>query len=216
MTNKIFPECETLPARFMDEVRGLPESALDRRRPEKGWGGWSIREQVSHTAYIPYLVFLQIWGAALFGENIPAEVERADTGAADRMLDPRRFHRMEDILGALSEGFVLIRRIVDEHSPEALREKVLPRRIDPERTWASGESVREYFETLVLPAHSEGIWRDAEDPNLLHQTLECSVRHVFWEAWVHLKTVQLHKSAEGLPTGPPVPETGYVALLRWD
>ena len=216
MTNKIFPECETLPARFMDEVRGLPEDVLDRRRPEKGWGGWSIREQVSHTAYIPYLVFLQIWGADLFGEDIPAEADRADTGGADRMLDPRRFHRIEDILMALSEGFALIRRIIEAQPPGALREKVLPRRIGPERTWANGESVRDYFETLVLPAHSEGIWRDSEDPDLLHQTLECSVRHVIWEAWVHLKTVQLHKIAEGLPIGPPPPDTGYVALLKWD
>lgn len=42
------------------------------------------------------------------------------------------------------------------------------------------------------------------------------MRHIIWEALVHLKTIQMHKAAEGLPTGPPVSEEGYVKLLEWD
>ena len=213
---EIFPEYETLPVAFAEEVRGLSNEVLDRRQPDKGWGEWSIREQVSHTAWIPYLVFLGIWGPTLFGENIPSEAIRIDNDGADRMLDPNRFHDIEDILEALQDGFDLGCQILEPETLGTLREKVLPRHIPPDRTWATGEKVRDYFETLVLPAHKVGVWRDDHDPDLFYQTLECSMRHVLWEAFTHLKTIQLHKIAAELPIGPPAPEVGYTPLLAWD
>ena len=104
----IFPEFNTIPRLITDEVRGLSVDVLTRRRPEKGWGGWSISEQVSHVAWIPYLIFRVIWGEILYGEAASEEAVRAKTGGADRLLDPARFHLMADILGELEENFVYV------------------------------------------------------------------------------------------------------------
>lgn len=214
---EIFPEYTWIAGAFAEEVRGLSEAVLDRRRPDRGWGAWSIREQVSHTARVPFLVFVEIWGDMLFGEKLP--VDRSiylDGGGTDRMMNPAHFPELEDLLAALSKGFGLGWEILDGETLGSMREKVLPRRVDPERRWANGERVRDYFENLVLKAHADGIWRDDSDPDLFHQTLECTMRHVLWEAFTHLKTIQLHKIAEGLPIGAPAPEVGYTPLLAWD
>lgn len=212
----IFPEFNTIYRLFEDEARGLPAEALARRRPEKGWGGWSISEQVSHTAWIPYLVFCVIWREVLFGGEEPPHLDRAETGGADRMLDPARFHEMPDLLGALKDGFGLGWEILGRETLGSMRGKSLARDVNPGRAWASGERVIDYFERLVVPAHKVGLKRDENDPYVFHQTLECAMRHIIWEALVHLKTIQMHKAAEGLPTGPPAPEEGYAALLEWD
>jgi hypothetical protein len=214
---EVFPEYATLFDAFEVEIRGLSDEVIDKRRPEHGWGGWSIREQVSHTARVPYLVLLEIWGEILFGGNLPLDKSvYMDSGRADRMMNPAHFPAMDDLLAALSGGFALGWDILERETLGSMREKVLPRRIDPRRKWANGERVRDYFETLVLPAHKIGIWRDEKDPDLFHQTLECAMRHILWEAFTHLKTIQLHKISEGLPTGPPAPEVGYTPLLNWD
>ncbi len=214
---EIFPEYATLFGAFEEEVRRLPGEVIDKRRPEHGWGGWSIREQVSHTAWIPYLIFLEIWGSTLFGDELPLDKSiYVDTGGADRMMNPARFPEFDDLLAALSGGFALGWEILEGETLGSMREKVLPRSIGPERVWATGETVRDYFETLVLPAHKTGIWRDENDPDLFHQTFECAVRHILWEAFAHLKTIQLHKIAAGLPIGPPAPEVGYTPLLSWE
>ncbi len=214
---EIFPEYQTLPGAFADEVRGLSEEALGRRRPEHGWGGWSIREQVSHTARVPHLVLLEIWGGMLFGENFPLDRSvYMDSGGTDRMMNPARFPGMDDLLEALAGGFSLGWDILGGETLASMRGKVLPRRIDPERRWANGERVRDYFENLVLPAHETGLWRDENDPDLFHQTLECAMRHILWEAFTHLKSIQLHKISESLPIGTPAPEVGYIPLQNWD
>jgi len=212
----IFPEFNTIPRLFEEEVRGLPKAALARHRPEKGWGGWSISEQVSHAAWIPYLIFCVIWRETLFGDETPPHLDRTDTGGADRMLDPGRFYEMPNLLGARGDGFALGWILLGRETLGSMREKVLARDVNPDRQWATGERVIDYFEQLVAPAHKVGLRRDENDPYIFHQTFECAMRHIIWEALVHLKTIQMHKAAEGLPTGPPVSEEGYVKLLEWD
>lgn len=212
---EVFPEFGAISGLFSAEVEGLGEDILDRRRPEKGWGGWSIREQVSHVAWIPYLIFHIYWGEIIFGKFPDETAVRTYTGGADRMLDPVSYRRMPEILGVLEEGFGEGWDVLGRETLGSLREKTLPRRIDPDRTWATGERVIDYFETLVLPAHRTGLRRDEKDPCLFHQTLESAMRHIVWEAFVHLKTIQHHKAAEGLPAAATVPEERYVSLLEW-
>ncbi|MFQ5691851.1 MAG: hypothetical protein ACE5IM_02240 [Nitrospinota bacterium] len=212
----LFPEYSSLPGMFAEEVRGLAEDVLDRRRPEKGWGLWSIREQVSHVAWIPYLLFLVHWRETLFGEDLPRDITLVQTGGADRMLDPNRFHAMDDLLAALEDGCALGREILEEETRVSLRGKVLHRTVPRDLVWATGERVRDYIEGLVMPAHPGGYWKDDEDPDLFHQTLECALRHFIWEAYVHLKTIQMHKRAEGLAPRVPVPEVGYIPRLVWE
>lgn len=211
----LFPEYGTLPGMFAREAEGLSEETVRRRRPEKGWGGWSIYEQVSHTAWIPYLFFLRMWRPILFPGGAPRDERLADTGGADRMLDPARFPGLADALAAMEDSFALAREVLARETVGSLREKTKSRRVTPDLAWASGERVIDYYEKLVLPAHKIGFWRDADDPELFHQTLECSLRHIVWEAWVHLKTIQKHKEAEGLPPLAAVPEVGFIPLLTW-
>ncbi len=213
---EVFPEFEAIPRLFANEVEGLGDDILDRSRPEKGWGGWSIHEQVSHVAWIPPLIFYVFWKEILFGGAAPPGADRVETGGADRMLDPGRYRRMSEILGVLEAGFGEGWNILGRETLGSLRDKTLARRIEPGRTWATGERAIDYFETLVLPAHRTGLRRDEKDPCLFHQTLESAMRHIVWEAFVHLKTIQHHKAAEGLPAAASVPEEGYVALLEWD
>ncbi|MDA1000375.1 MAG: DinB family protein [bacterium] len=213
---EIFPEYATLPDMFADEVRGLSEAQIDRRYPEKSWGGWSIREQVSHTAWIPYLLFAGHWREILFPESAPPRADRLDTGGADRMLDPKRFHEMRDLLAVFREGCAMAWDLLEKETPGSMQEKILTRETPGDRTWASGESVRDYFEKLVLPAHGPGIRRDKENPDIFYQTLESAFRHFIWEAYVHLKTIQMYRRSFGLPPVSDVPEVGFIPFLTWE
>ena len=212
----LFPEYRTLPRMFAREVEGLSEAQLDRTRPGKSWGAWSIRVQVSHTAYIPYLFFLDLLAPVLFPDGrLPRDKSLASAGGADRRLDPARFHALPDLLAALGDGCALAREILARETPASLQREAA-RPVPRERRWANGERVAGYWESLVLPAHPDGLRRDPKDPEVIHQTLGCAFRHILWEALVHLKTIQAHKRAEGLPPCAEVPEVGYIPRLAWD
>ncbi|MEE9256569.1 MAG: DinB family protein [bacterium] len=213
----LFPEYPRIPSMYADEVEGLPEDLLDRRRPEKGWGRWTVREQVSHVASVFYRWILLRWAPVLFGENLPRDKSLADTGGAERMLDPARFHAMEDLLEALRDGADLVWEVLGAETAASLREKEISDRIDPQaRRPPAGESVREWREKVTLKAHTSGIRIAADDPDLYYYTLEFTVRHMLWEAYAHLKTIQMHKAAEGLPARVEIPEVGYNKILAWD
>ena len=206
-----------MPNMFREEVHGLTDEQLDRHRKDKGWGGWSIREQVSHVAWIPYLHFLLFWGETLFGEGLPRNIELVHASGADRMLDRKNYWTMEQIFFAFDDSCHLAQSILKHETVESLRKKVLARKVSNEMKWPTGESVKEYLETLVIPAHTGGYWKDVEDPNLFHQNLESTFQHCLWEAYVHLKTIQMHKQEEGLEPVSPYPEgEGYIPRLVWD
>ncbi|MEK6709928.1 MAG: DinB family protein [Nitrospinota bacterium] len=197
-------------------MEGLTEAQLDRVRPEKGWGAWSIRVQVSHTAWIPYLFFLDLLAPVFFPDGrLPRDKSLASAGGADRRLDPARFHAMPGLLAALGDGCALAREILARETPASLQREAA-RPVPRGRRWANGESVAAYWENLVLPAHPDGLRRDPARPEVVHQTLGCAFRHILWEALVHLKTIQAHKRAEGLPPCAEVPEVGYIPRLAWD
>lgn len=213
---RVFPEYESLADSFRAETAGLPEELWEWRLPGKSWGGWSIKEQVSHAAWIPYLFFLEFWPSVLYPDALPRDKSLADTGGADRMLDPARFPGASDVLAALDDACALCREILSNETLGTLREKELPRRYSPERRWANGERVIDYLQNLVLPAHKSGFRRDGSDPHLYHQTLECSFRHILWEARVHLITIQEFKRIRGLPIRSEAPRDGFAALLEWE
>ena len=100
----LFPEYPTLGGMYERETTGLTEAQLDTRQPEKSWGAWSIRDQVSHIAFTSHRWFLDIWGETLFGDNFPRDRSIIDTGGADRLLDPARFHELPDLLVAAKDG----------------------------------------------------------------------------------------------------------------
>ena len=213
----LFPDYPRIPPLFAAEVEGLTEAQFDRRRPEKGWGLWSVREQVSHVASVSYRWMLLRWGPALFGEDLPRERSLADTGGAERMMDPARFRAMADLLVALEDAFALAWEILGGETLGSLREKTIAERVPAgSRRPPAYESVRAWRERVTLKAHPGGVWPDAREPDLFHYTLEFTFRHILWEAYAHLKTIQMHKRAEGLPARAALPETGYLKVLSWD
>jgi len=213
----LFPDYPYLAGMYRTEIEGLTEAQLDRTRPEKSWGAWSIRTQVSHMAYVNYRWFLENWGETLFGKDLPRDPAVFDTGGADRTLDPARFRDVSDLLFVLSDGFALAWEILGRETRGSLRAKVLSRRIPPDRAWPSGDRPRAWTENVLLKVHPGGYWRDETDPDLFHFHLEQTFRHVLWEAYAHLRTIQAHKEAEGLDFRVPLDETvGYLSVLEWE
>ena len=212
----VFPEYKNLAGLFRKETDGLPQELLELKLTEKSWGAWSIKEQISHTAWIPYLFFLGFWPPVLYPDCLPRDKSLVDTGGADRMLDPVRFSEFSDVLAALNDACALCREVLSNETLATLREKELPRKYSPDRKWANGERVIDYFQNLVLPAHESGFRKDESDPYLYYQTLECSFRHILWESNVHLITIQAFKRHEGVPIHVNVPRDGYAAMLTWE
>ena len=212
----VFPEYRNLAELFREETDGLPQDLWEWKLPEKSWGAWSIKEQISHTAWIPYLFFLEFWPPVLYPDSLPRDKSLADQGGTDRMLDPVRFPGASDVLAALDDACALCREVLSSETLATLRDKELPRKYSPDRTWANGERVIEYFQNLVLPAHETGFRKDENDPYLYYQTLECSFRHILWESYVHLITIQEFKRIKGLPIHSTVPRDGYAAMLIWE
>ncbi len=212
----IFPEYPAVAGMFAREVEGLSDAQLDAVRPEKSWGNWSIRVQVSHTAWAHYRWYIDNLGEMLFGENLPRDESLLDTGGGDRCLDAKRFHEMPDLLAALQDGTDLVWEILGGETLGSMREKVNVRRIPGGHQWSSGDGLREWTENVTLKAHAKGFWRDETDPDLFHYDLEYVVRHTLWECYAHLRTIQAHKAEMGLPLRNEIPEVGYLKALAWE
>jgi hypothetical protein len=209
-----FPEYPYLAGMYEREVQGLTSAQLDRRRLGKSWGRWSIREQVSHMAFVSYRWFLHYWGETLLGKNLSRDHTLTHTGGTDRLMDPLRFHKMADLLSALRDGFDLAWEILAGETLGSLRQKVRFRPISPDERWPSGDSFRDWTENVVLKVHPNGFWRDETDPDLFHYNLEWTFRHVLWEAYAHLKTIQMHKIEEDLTARVSIPKVGYLTVLQ--
>lgn len=212
----LFPEYPHIPGMYAEEVLGLTDAQLDHIRPEKSWGHWSIRTQVSHVAWACYRWFLFRWGPVLFGENPPRDKSLADTGGADRVLNPARFHAMPDLLSTLADACDMIWDILTKETLGSMREREIVDRVQKAPIGPLKEDMREWRKRVALRVHPNGVWIDPDDPDLFHYTLEYTFRHVLWECYAHLKTIQMHKKAEGLPSKVQIPDVGYLTILTWE
>lgn len=213
---KIFSEYPEIPGMVEKEIQGLTDDQLDIVRPEKSWGAWSIRRQVSHIAYAHYRWFLDIWGATLFGDNPPRDKNLIDTGGTDRLMDPKRFYEMQDLLAAVQDASTFAWEILGNETLGSLREKKQSRHIPEDHQWSTGDGLREWTENIVMKAHPRGFWKDENNSDLYHYDLEQTFRHVLWEAYAHLKTIQAHKQAMGHSVQVDIPVVGYVKYLKWE
>ncbi len=214
---EIFPEYALLPEMYASEVEGLSQGQLDLKQAGKSWGLWSIREQVSHMGYVNYRWFLEVWGKSLFGEDLPRPKSLYDTGGADRLLDPERFHEVDGLLSAFEDGCRLALDILKNETPESLREKTKQREAPQDYKWPSGDRYIDWLENVVLKTHPDGFWRDESRDDLFHYNLEWTFRHVLWEAYAHLKTIQMHKRSQGIGVKVALDESvGYLAALTWE
>jgi len=213
---ELFPDYPRVPALYRAEVEGLTEAQLDRRRPEKSWGLWSVRDQVSHMASVPYRWILNRWGGILFGDGLPRDPELLRTGFSGRMMNPARFHAIGDLLAAQEDAFALAWEVLGRETRGSMRAKEITERLPPgARRPPAYEDVRAWRELSIKP-HPTGAWLDPADPDLFHFDLEYTFRHILWEAYAHLKTIQMHKRAEGLPPRSEIPDEGYVRILTWE
>ena len=213
---ELFPAYPRVPALFRAEVEGLGEAQLDRKRPEKSWGLWSIRDQVSHMASVPYRWLLVRWGKVLFGERLPRDPELLRTGFSGRMMNPERFHAIGGLLAAQEDAFALAWEVLGRETLGSLRAREISEHL-PWGTRRPGETedVRAWRERS-LSAHPASFRRDPADPDIIHFNLEYTFRHILWEGYAHLRTIQKHKEAEGLPPRSEIPQEGYLRILQWE
>ena len=213
----LFPEFPQVVDLYETETRGLPEETLLRTREEKSWGLWSIRDQVSHVASLPYRWLLIRWGAILFGDALPRDkklFERFD----GRMMKDEYYPQIQDLIGVMRDSFTLAWEVLGSETTESIRdgrnitERVPHGMIRP----GTGEDVRRWRENVTLKAHRTGVWIDPEDTELFHFNLEYTFRHMLWEAYAHLKTIQMHKKEERLEPLAQIPQEGYLLVLKWE
>ena len=102
----LFPEYPHIPSMYAEEVKGLADSQVDRIRPEKSWGHWSIRTQVSHSAWVCYLWFLLRWGPVLFGNDLPRWASLVSLNQLEGLVLRCRHERL--LLSQSSDGQSLL------------------------------------------------------------------------------------------------------------
>ena len=213
----LFPEFPQVVELYGEETRGLSEEVLRRTREEKSWGLWSIQDQVSHVASLPYRWLLIRWGAILFGDALPRDealFERFDA----RMMKDEYCPQIQELINVMRDSFALAWEVLGAETTESIRdgrhitERVPQGKIRP----GTGEDVRRWRENVTLKAHRTGVWIDPEDAELFHFNLEYTFRHMLWEAYAHLKTIQMHKKEEGLEPLVEIPQEGYLLVLKWE
>ncbi len=213
----LFSEIPQVADLYVKETLDLPEETLRRTRPEKSWGLWSIRDQVSHVASLPYRWLLVRWGEILFGDAPPRgrEVcERFD----GRMMKEEYYPQIQSLIDVMRDSFALAWEVLGAESPASLRDgRKISERVPPHaQRPGSGENLRQWRENVTLKAHRTGVWIDPADRDLFHFNLEYTFRHILWEAYAHLNTIQMHKKAEGLAVVVEVPQGGYLPILTWE
>ena len=213
----MFPEFPQVVELYGEETRGLSEEVLRRTREEKSWGLWSIQDQVSHVASLPYRWLLIRWGAILFGDALPRDealLERFDA----RMMKDEYCPQIQELINVMQDSFALAWEVLGAETTESIRdgrnitERVPAGKIRP----GTGEDVRRWRENVTLKAHRTGVWIDPEDTELFHFNLEYTFRHMLWEAYAHLKTIQMHKKEERLEPLAQIPQEGYLLVLKWE
>ena len=213
----LFPEIPQVVELYEKETEGLPEEVLRRTREEKSWGLWSIRDQASHVASLPYRWLLIRWGKILFGDDLPRDKELFERFDG-RMMKEAYCPQIQDLIGVMRDSFALAWEVLGAETTESIRderkisERVPVGKIRP----GTGEDVRRWRENVTLKAHETGVWIDPDDAELFHFNLEYTFRHMLWEAYAHLKTIQMHKKEEGVEPLVQIPQEGYIRVLRWE
>lgn len=209
-----FPQVVDL---YAEETRGLPEDVLRKTRAEKSWGAWSIQDQVSHVASLPYRWLLIRWGKILFGGDLPRDEELFERFDG-RMMKEAYCPHIQDLIDVMRDSFALAWEVLGAETTESIRdgrkisERVPRGKIRP----GTGENLREWRENVTLKAHRTGVWIDPEDTELFHFNLEYTFRHMRWEAYAHLNTIQMHKKEEGMEPLVQIPQEGYIRVLKWE
>ncbi len=213
----LFPAYPQVVELFTQETLDLREATLLRRREEKAWGLWSIQDQVSHVASLPYRWLLVRWGAVLFGDDLPRETKLLDR-FDDRMMKREYYPKIQGLINVMRDSFSLAWEVLGAESTKSIRdERNVSERVSVGmRRPGTNEDVRKWRENVTLKAHSTGVWIDPHDAELFRYNLEYTFRHMLWEAYAHLKTIQMHKKEENMKPIGRIPQDGYISVLKWE
>ena len=204
----LFPDFWRLDSLVRAEVTELPDDVLDWTSEKWGWAGWSIRQQASHMASVPLRWVISRWGDQLFDDKTPVPMtsERYaafDSAEHDRRLDDRVFWKIEDILGALEEALVIVRRVLVDTTVEKARSMVVQRTLTGQ--WG-----------LMRGAHPDGISENPETGEMTGMDLVATFRHIQFEFYTHIFNVQRSKMALGITPVVRLPHAGYHTVDGWD
>ena len=126
--------------------------------------------------------------------------------------------KIQDLIGVMRDSFALAWEVLGAETIESIRDSrnITERAPKGMMRPGTGEDVRKWRENVTLKAHRTGVWIDPEDTELFHFNLEYTFRHMLWEAYAHLKTIQMHKIEEGLEPLVQIPQAGYITVLNWE
>ena len=196
---------------FHDEVAGLTDAELDWDNPDEEWSQWSIRRQVSHVSLAYFFWLSKSWGKILWPDNPPTDpVDFSKAGVYDRRLDEEKFWRLEDLLPKFDEALVLAARIAEEKSEEEMNTLTLKRAFKPEMMRGKTDLPVCHFWAYVATFHMDGLDQESEDETAFTFSLAGMLRHLYWEALVHLRTIHRLKEAQELVPVAEIKLEGYL------
>ncbi len=202
---------ERLKKMFHTEIAGLTDAQLDWDGPAEEWSQWSIRRQVSHVALAYFFWLSKAWGKILWPDNPPADpVDFSKAGVYDRRLDEEKFWRLEDLLPKFDEALALAARVAGEKSEEEMNALVLERTFKPEMMMGKTELPLYHFWSYAATFHMDGLNQEPEDETAFTFSLAGMLRHLYWEALVHLRTIHRLKEAQGLAPAVEIKREGYL------
>lgn len=205
------PDFAAVEAMYLREIEGLTDAQLDWEEPLQEWSRWSIRRQVSHVALAYFFWFAKMWGKTLWpGASPPDPVDFKKALVYDRRLDEEKYWRLEDLLPKFSEAIGFARRAAEGRTPGELRSLALTRTFPPDLKMGRTDLPVYRFWSYVSTFHGAGVTQHSEDETTFTFTLEGMLRHMHWEALVHLRTIQRLKAAQGLPPAAALRREGYL------
>jgi hypothetical protein len=196
---------------FRAEIDGLTGTQLDWDDSSKEWSEWSIRRQVSHVALAYFFWIVKGWGKKLWPDDPPADpVDFSKAAVYDRRLDEEKFWRLEDLMPKFEEALTLAASATEGRTPEEMDELTLERAFKPELMMGKTELPVYQFWAYAATFHMEGLDQHADDETAFTFSLAGMLRHLYWEALVHLRTIQRLKIAQGLSLTVQIPREGYL------
>lgn len=202
---------ERLKEMIHTEITGLTDAQLDWDDPAEEWSQWSIRRQVSHIALAYFFWLSKTWGKILWPDNPPADpVDFSKAGVYDRRLDEEKFWQLEALLPKFDEALTLAARVAGEKSEEEMNALVLEISFKPEMMMGKTDLPVYRFWSYAATFHMDGLNQDSEDETAFTFTLAGMLRHLYWEALVHLRTIHRLKQAQGLAPAAEIKLEGYL------
>ncbi len=207
------PDFQALRTMFHQEVEGLSDAQLDWEDHAEEWSRWSIRRQISHVALAYFFWWVKMWGKTLWPDAPPADpidFAKAAPNVYDRRLDEEKYWSLEDLLPKFDEAIGFAERAAQGKGAEEMETLSITRLFRPDLLMGDTEVPVYRFWMHVSTFHDEGIVQDPEEETRFTFTLGGMLLQMYWEALVHLRTIQRLKRKQGLAPRVEIPREGLL------